>query len=182
MKTKVLMLAASVLVLAVPLLGGNVLVSPVQAARPAQTVHTCQNIQLQARAQSSQGAAGTIAIVYRLHNMRGQPCTLMGYPGIQLLDRNFASLPTTVHRGGGMTGSVPAQAVTVRRYGNAYFALFYSDVPTANQPPCARAHYVMIIAPNDNLPVVTYAFTAGGSIMECSGNVYVTPVTGLPKY
>jgi hypothetical protein len=154
---------------------------PVEAAHPAQTVRTCQNIQLHVQPQTSQGAAGTIAIIYRLHNLFGGACTLDGYPGIQLLDRNFLSLPTRTHRGG-RGPVVPQRTVRLPGHGNAYFALFYSDVPTAGQPPCATARYVMVIAPNTFLPVVTYATTRGGSIHECSGNVWVTPVTARPTY
>src|SRR5690242_970953 len=68
-------------------------------AHAAQAAHPCQNIELLVSAHSSEGAAGTIAVIYRLHNLRSQPCTLAGYPGIQFLDRQFASLPTTVYRG-----------------------------------------------------------------------------------
>ncbi len=124
-----------------------------------QSARTCQNLQLLIRAQSSSGAAGTIGIIYRIHNMSNQPCTLTGYPGVQFLDRNFQSLPTAVHRGGGMVGSIPVRSIAIGAFGNAYFALFYSDVPAVNQPPCATAGYLMIFAPNDFLPVVTYAFT-----------------------
>lgn len=157
-------------------------VSPVEAARSAQAPATCQNVQLAIRAQSSNAAAGTVAIIYRIHNMWPRSCTLSGYPGIQLLDRNFMSLPTTTHRGGGFVGNIPRRTVLVSPYGTVYFALFYSDVPVANKPPCARAYYVMIIPPNDFLPVVTYAFTGGGSITECSGTVHVSPVTSRPTF
>jgi hypothetical protein len=153
----------------------------VHAAPAAQAPHTCQNIQLLVSAHSSQGAAGTIAVIYRLHNLRSQACTLAGYPGVQFLDRNFASLPTTVYRGGGKVGIVPARTVTLGRYGNAYFALFYGDVPTANARPCADAPFLMIFAPNTYLPVVTYA-GRGGAIHECAGIVHVSPVTSQPTY
>lgn len=151
---------------------------PVHAA---QAPHPCQNIQLVVSAQSSQGAAGTIAVIYRIHNLRSRACTLTGYPGVQFLDRQFASLPTTVYRGGGKVGTVPVRTVTLGPSGNAYFALFYGDVPTANAPPCADAPYLMIFAPNTYLPVVTYA-AAGGALHECAGIVHVSPVTAQPTY
>lgn len=182
MRLKALLLATCIITPVLLPLAREVGVNPVEAARSVQPLRTCQNVQLLVRAQSSNGAAGTIGIIYRIHNMWGQACTLSGYPGIQLLDRNFQSLPTTVHRGGGFVGNVPPKPVRVGPHGNAYFALFYSDVPTSNQPPCATARYLMIIAPNDFLPVVTYAFTNGGSIHECTGNLHVTPVTARPTY
>ena len=150
-------------------------------AHAAQAPHTCQNIQLLVSGYSSEGAAGTIAVIYRIHNLRSQACTLPCYPGIQFLDRQFASLPTTVYRGGGKVGNVPVRTVTLGPSRNAYFALFYSDVPTANAPPCADAPYLMIFAPNTYLPVVTYA-ASGRAIHECAGIVHVSPVTAQPTY
>jgi hypothetical protein len=153
------------------------------AKRAVQTVHKCQNIQLMIQAQSSQGAAGHIAVIYRMHNLFSQACTLRGYPGVQLLNRDFVTLPTTVHHGaGGLVGAIPMRLITVPGHGNAYFALGYSDVPVNNQPCEVPARYVMIIPPSDYLPVVTYAFTHGGSISACTGNINVSPVTATPRY
>lgn len=160
-------------------------IHPFAAARAQgsrRAAGTCRNIQLLIRAQSSNGAAGTIGIIYRIHNMWNRSCVLAGYPGVQLLDRKFQSIPTRVHRGGGFAGPVPVRTTPIGGFGNAYFALFYSDVPAVNERPCATAGYVMIFAPNNFLPVVTYAFTKGGSITECTGNVYVSPVTAQPRY
>jgi hypothetical protein len=131
---------------------------------------------------ASQGAAGHIAVIYRIHNLWGQACTLYGYPGVQLLDGHFLSLPTTVHRGpGGIVGAIPPRLIRIGAYGNAYFTLGYSDVPVNNQP-CETAYYLMIWAPNDVLPVVTYAFTHAGRITACGGNLNVSPVTARPRY
>lgn len=152
-----------------------------EAAGPAQTAPTCQNIHLDIRAQASQGAAGHIAVIYRIHNMSGRACTLYGYPGVQLLDRHFLSLPTTVRRGGRYVGTIPKRLIRVGAHGNAYFTLVYSDVPMNNRP-CVTASYLMIFAPNDSLPVVTYAFTGGGGITACSGVIDVSPVTAQPRY
>src|SRR5947209_270443 len=105
-------------------------VTPAGAARPIQSPHTCRNVQLRVRSQTSQGAAGHIAIIYRIHNTRGSGCSLVGYPGVQLLDRHFLSLPTTDVRGpGNLVGAIPKQVVQIPAYGNAYFAMGYSDVP-----------------------------------------------------
>jgi hypothetical protein len=174
-----LLLASIAAALALPIAGQPQLV-PVPA-HAAQAPQTCRNIQLLVSAHSSQGAAGTIGVIYRIHNLHSRPCTLAGYPGVQFLDRQFASLPTTVYRGGGMVGNVPVRTVTLGPSGNAYFALFYGDVPTVNAPPCAAAPYLMIFAPNNYLPVVTYA-AAGGAIHECAGIVHVSPVTAQPTY
>lgn len=175
-----LLIASLTVALALPTVA-QLRLLPVQAAPATQSPHPCQNIQLVVSARSSQGAAGTIGVIYRIYNLRNQPCALFGYPGVQFLDRNFASLPTTVYRGGGKVGSVPVRPVTLGPAGSAFFALFYGDVPTANAPPCADAPYLMIFAPNNSLPVVTYA-GRGGAIHECAGIVHVSPVTSQPTY
>lgn len=174
-------IAALLILAALLTVAGGARLSRADAAHLSQTAHNCQNIQLSIQAQSSRGAAGHIAIVYRLHNLLGQAFTLAGYPGARLLDRNFASLPTAVHRGGSSVGTIPKRLVHVGAYGNAYFTLTYSDVPANNQP-CKTAHYLMIIPPNDFLPIVTYAFTRGGTITPCGGNLNVSPVTAQPRY
>lgn len=162
--------------------GGIARVAPARAAPPLQDPHTCYNIQLNIRSGQSQGAAGHIAIIYRLHNMWGQPCTLFGYPGVLLLDRNFFTLPTHLHRGpGGIVGRIPPQLVRLGPHGNAYFTLGYSDVPVNNQP-CKTAYYLMITPPNDYLPVVTYSTTPRYGIIACSGNINVSPVTPRPRF
>jgi hypothetical protein len=148
----------------------------------AQAPRTCHNVQLAIRPQSSQGAAGHIALIYRIHNLSNRSCTLFGYPGVQLLDRNFISVPTTVHRGpGGLVGAFVPRTVTLGAGGNAYFALGYSDVPVNNHP-CSSARYLMIFAPNDFLPVVTYASAPRGGLITCTGNVDVSPVTAHPRF
>ena len=179
MKLRILVVWAIVMVF-LPA-GPALRISPAAAAQPAQPPGTCQNIQLLIRPQSSEGAAGTITLIYRIHNLSGQACTLHGYPGVQLLDRRFMSLPTTVHRGGGFLGRIPVRLIRLGAYGNAYFTLSYSDVPINNQP-CPAAYYLMIFAPNDFLPVVTYVVPRGGSITACSGNINVSPVTARPRF
>jgi len=152
------------------------------AASP-RAAGTCQNYQLLIRPHSSQGAAGSIAVIFQIHNLSSHTCSLTGYPGIQLLTRQFTSLPTTVHRGrGDLVGAIPVRTVTLAPNGNAYFAMGYSDVIVNNQP-CPRDYYVMIFAPNDYLPVVTYPFPGPGhTITACSGTLYVSPVTPNPRY
>lgn len=149
------------------------------AAQSAAT-GTCRNTQLLIRAYNSQGAAGTIAIIYRIHNHSRQACTLYGYPGVQLLSRSFTTLPTRVTRGGNFLAGIPRQLVSLTGGGNAYFTLTYSDVPVDNGP-CYKASNLMIFAPGDFLPVVTYAYPHG-SILACNGALNVSPVTGRPRY
>jgi hypothetical protein len=148
-------------------------------ARQAEISHRCYNIQLLVRAVRSQGATGHIGIIYRIHNTWGDTCTLQGYPGAELLDRQFHSLPTRVHRGNGfiISGNPPQPQVTLDSGHDAYFGLEYEDVPTGNEP-CPRAPYLMVTPPNNNLPVVTYSYggRSQGVITPCGGDITVSPV------
>lgn len=179
MKKVVLVVVLAVFAISLPAVNGPNL-RTADAARQVQANGTCQNIQLLVRPYRSQGAAGTIAIIYRIHNLSGRACTLYGYPGVQLLSRGFTTLPTTVTRGGGFLGGIPKQQVTLAPGGNAYFTLDYSDVPV-NNGPCYTAVNLMIFAPGDFLPVVTFAYPHA-SITPCNGALNVSPVTPQPRY
>jgi hypothetical protein len=179
-------LIGTALMLSVALAAGlpaarNLGARPAVAAPVAQAVHNCPNFQLLPGIQGSQGAAGTIVMIYRLHNLFSGACTLYGYPGILLLDKNFGSEHTVVHRGLPVGHAIPKQLVTVAGHGNAYFTLLYNQVPVGSQP-CETARYLMITPPNDFLPIVTHAAPGGGLIHPCTGNVYVSPVTAQPTY
>lgn len=174
-------LAGSMLVAILLPIGTGPGVNAAGAARSVRAAPTCRNTQLVVRAYTSQGAAGHIAIVYRIHNQRGLACSLVGYPGVQLLNRRFHSLPTTVVRGpGNLVGAIPVRVIRLPAHGNAYFAMGYSDVP-AGRPCQAPAYYLMVWAPNDYLPVVTAA-VPHGSITSCTGVINVSPVTAHPRY
>jgi hypothetical protein len=179
---KTFIFAACVILAAVLPAGPALHTSRAEAAHAAPAAQTCPNFQLLLTAQASQGAAGHVAIIYRIHNLSGRTCTLYGYPGIQLLDRRFQTLRTTVHRGGSLVRSIPLRLVRLGAHGNAYFTLVYSDVPVNNRPCQAAAAYVMIWAPNAFLPVVTYAAPHGGTINSCTGDLTVSPVTAVPRY
>ncbi len=137
----------------------------------------CLNIQLTITPERSSGAAGHIAILYRIHNMRATACSLTGYPGVRLLDRSFRDLPTHLGRGGlVLDGHRTPSTVSVAGHGDAWFALEYQDVPAADGS-CRLATYLMIFPPNDYLPVVAYAGQGGVSVRACAGQLEVSPVT-----
>ncbi len=144
-------------------------------ATPSQP--RCSNIQLNITPGRSNGAAGHIAILYRVHNMRASACTLTGYPGVRLLDRSFRDLPTHLHRGGlVLDGRRTPSTVSVAGHGDAWFALEYRNVPAADGS-CTMATYLMIFPPNDYLPVVAYAGQRGVSVRACAGELEVSSVT-----
>ncbi len=137
----------------------------------------CLNIQLNITPGRSNGAAGHIAILYRIHNMRAPACTLTGYPGVRLLDRSFRDLPTHLHRGGlVLDGRRTPSTVSMAGHGDAWFALEYRDISAADGS-CTMATYLMIFPPNDYLPVVAYAGQRRVSVRACAGELEVSPVT-----
>src|SRR6516164_3702755 len=95
-------------------------VSPALAASRTEAAHNCQNIQLTVSTQGSQGAAGTIVVIYRFHNLSAQACTLYGYSGVQLMDGHFLTIHTIVHRGLPVGRPIPIGLVRLGAHGNAY--------------------------------------------------------------
>ena len=154
---------------------GGAIVSGVQAA-PAAAVGACQNFQLHITPLKDDAGMGHVGEMYRIHNVSSTPCTLAGYPGAVLLDRNFASLPTHVTRGlGYLVGKRPIVNVTLQGGHDGYFVAEWDHDPTPGQQ-CPTAPYIMITAPNDRLPVVTYGSGVGGGVDACGGKLTVTPV------
>ena len=151
-------------------------------AAPAQATSRCSNIQLAVTPLSGQGAAGTIYEAFRIHELWGSACSLYGYPGLELLDRQFHSLPTHVQRGGltSPPGTGPAKLVILDRQHDAFFSLAYSDVPIGNGP-CPKAPYLMVTPPNDFLPDVTYS-AKHGAMAPCSGRVRVSAVSSKRSF
>ena len=116
--------------------------------------------------------------MYRVHNILPGACSLHGYPGAMLLDRDFNSLPTHVATGlGYLAGKHAPVTVTLHGSHDAYFVLEWEQNPSPGQT-CPAAKYIMVIAPNDFLPVVTYA--GGAGIMACGGNLTASPVVPNP--
>src|SRR5579875_2798851 len=67
----------------------------------ASSAPRCMNVQLTlAGAGPLSAGAGHIGQWYKLHNISNRACTLTGFPGVELLDKNFASYPSPVNRSG----------------------------------------------------------------------------------
>jgi hypothetical protein len=123
------------------------------------------------------GAAGTIELDVVMTNQAAGPCTLIGYPGMQLLGPNNAPLPTNVLRGGGPRFPNPAAnatptLVTVASGASAQFSLSYSDVPVGTETHCPTSQTTEVTPPNDTAyAVVPLQITACGG-----GTIHVSPV------
>jgi Protein of unknown function (DUF4232) len=138
----------------------------------------CANYQLIMKPIAGNGAMGHISEMFRIHDFLPGSCTLFGYPGAVLLDRSFFSLPTHVTRGPYPEGGPAPVLVTLSWRHDAYFVLSWGHFPTPGEK-CPIASYLMITAPNDRLPVVSYAGNGDGQggINACGGNVTVSPVS-----
>jgi hypothetical protein len=123
----------------------------------------------------SNGAAGTIEDTVTLTNTSGAPCSLSGYPGMQLYDSSGTAIPTMVVRGGvhfaPAAANAPAAKVTLAPNQAAQFVLHYSDVPSGNETSCPNSATARITPPND----MTSASVAL-AIAPCGGVVHVSPV------
>lgn len=149
------------------------------AASQARAAIGCASSQLAIRPALGSGSAGHYGEMYRIHNRSNTRCTLVGFPGAALLDARFNTLPTRVIRSTTLLGFHPVRLVNLRPGGNAYFVFYWADIPTGNEA-CRAARYLMIIAPNDRLPIVTYAVNGGRPITPCGGRLTTTPVEPTP--
>lgn len=164
-------------VMAVVLAGLLALGASRAGARASGPVNRCSNTQIAVSpAGALGGAAGHIGLWYRIHQTWGSSCSLQGFPGVELLDRNFHSLPIAVTRDHGyiISDLGPARRVVLSPHQDAYFAIEYSDVPTQGIP-CRNASYLLVIGPDDRLPVASF-MTRSGTLLLCGGRADVSPV------
>jgi hypothetical protein len=123
---------------------------------------------------------GNVAALFRLRNVSSDGCVLSGYPGIQLMARTGAELPTTVRNavtGAYMFPAVRPQRVALGPGDTGSFELAYSDNPFGggeNLPydvACPSTHWVRII-----LPGTRQFGSAEVSIAPCEGLVIPSPI------
>ena len=101
------------------------------------------------------------------------PCTLEGYPGLQMRDASGSALPTNVVRKGTypFTSTNPT-LVTLAPGGSARFNVGYSDVPVANESSCPASASMDVTAPN-----AYHSVSLAATIAPCDhGTVVVSPV------
>lgn len=148
-------------------------------AAPAQARgwQRCQSAQLAATVTDLGVAAGNTGIEVVLRNTSTKPCSLEGYPGLQLLDAQGAGLPTTVdHAPDQLFGMVLPHLVGLAPGQAASFDVGYGDNPTGNPPPpyqqaCPTATQLSIFPPGD-----TTALSARTAIAPCEGWLTTSPV------
>jgi len=122
--------------------GGSTTTTAVGPARCATTALTGSVV-------GSSGAAGTIETTVALKSTGTAPCTLGGYPGMQMLAASGATLPTTVVRRGSYSFTAMAPTtVTLAPGQSAYFNIGYSDVPVGSETSCPTSTSVQVTPPN----------------------------------
>lgn len=168
------LLAILPVVLPIAVLGSRSLIA---SANPSSfTPPTCENIQLTYSKVGSSAGVGHVGVQYQVHNQWRSACSLYGYPGAVLLDRQFHSLPTAVQRGVGyLSGRRFQHLVTLQGSRDGYLVVEWVHIPAPGQS-CPLAPYLMITAPGDRLPNVIYGGAEGGAIDACGGIIHVTPV------
>jgi Protein of unknown function (DUF4232) len=148
----------------------------------AASSSTCKSTQLVASVGQGNGGAGTIYQTINFTNTGTTPCTLMGYPGMQLYSSGGATIPTTVVRGlGANPGTTPAAGaapalVTLAPKVAAQFTLRYEDVPVGNETSCPMSATAAVTPPN-----LFSSLTVALAIAPCNnGTVNVSPVYAAP--
>ncbi len=133
----------------------------------------CATTALSGSVVGSSGAAGTIETTVALKSTASSPCTLGGYPGMQMLSASGSPLPTTVVRKGSYSfTAMAATTVTVGPGQAAYFNIGYSDVPVGSETTCPTSASVQVTPPNatDHLVMTAALAPCGG------GTLVVSPV------
>ncbi len=133
----------------------------------------CATTALTGSVAGSSGAAGTIETTVALKSTGTVPCTLGGYPGLQMLSASGSTLPTQVVRKGSYSFTAMAPTtVTLAPGQSAYFNIGYSDVPVGAETSCPTSSSLEVTPPNafDHLVMAAALGPCGG------GTLVVSPV------
>ena len=145
----------------------------VAAQHTAATVR-CRTNQLTIAADYGEGGVGHLGLIFLVHNLSGQACTLYGYPGAQLLNGSQHSLPTHLKWGEGyLVGALPKRTVVLPPGIDAYFSLEWVHIPSPGQS-CPVAPFLRITPPNTTVSLIVWS--GPGGIMACGGNLTASPV------
>jgi len=144
----------------------------------AAGVPMCLTKDLAITNEDSQGAAGTISVVFKLTNTSGRSCELNGYPGIAAQFQDGKEAPTTAERGGTKVPSAwPGPSRVVIDNGKSgYFFMAYSDVPTGDGA-CAQFPRTAVTPPN-NKDSASVAFGINPCTVNGTYIVNVSAVSG----
>lgn len=153
--------------------GAPVLESKVNDVTP------CPGPALTLALESSDAGAGNRGHTLALTNSGAAPCTLAGYPEIQLLNAEGDRLPGVRSEqtlGSHFREGQTPPPVDLLPEGRAYFDILSTAVPAAGQETCPQATRVRVTPPRD-----TAALELDLRIQPCGGRVRVTPLRGVAE-
>lgn len=121
--------------------------TPATSAAPAAS--TCAAADLAASIVPSSGAAGHESEFITLTNRSSQPCTMIGYPGVELLDTNGAPVVNAARGCVYIPCSTTAVPVSVAPGASAYFELVWQgNPPEPAQTTCPHGTMALVTPPN----------------------------------
>ena len=160
-------------------------VAPAGAAAPsgpataASGAPPCKGPQLKLSNEGGDAGAGNRVANIGLQNIGAQPCTVTGYPGVTVQDRQGRALAGV--RAEQSTGSYFTQGeapvpVTLQPREKAAFELAWNVMPHEGEgeTACPSVARIRVTAPGDTSPV-----TLDMPLTPCGGRVRVSPVRPL---
>jgi hypothetical protein len=142
-------------------------------------VSACRTAQLNIRLGHTGAAMGSVGSSAVFTDSSSSPCTLRGYPSLQMLDASGAHIPTRVTRTATTVPRLPARLVSLRPGGHATFYIGFADATGFAAATCPTSSRVEITPPGDLSPItVTWQLQPyGGSTeyLQC-GRIAVSPV------
>jgi hypothetical protein len=145
------------------------------------TPPTCQPFQLGLvydPAHSGGGAAGSFGLTYRFTNLASISCTMIGYPGLQMLDVHGHALPTHVTHS---TTLGSPTTVTIPPGGQAWFAIQFPTRTGFGTISCPTSSALAVVPPNTTTAFVLLG--PGGQLQPFGGttqNVHCGEITTSP--
>ncbi|WP_343053105.1 DUF4232 domain-containing protein [Brevundimonas lenta] len=159
---------------------GPVPTGPVPVPQPASggvlpASAPCRGPQLRLSAEGGDAGAGNRVSTIGVQNIGAQPCSLTGYPGVVLQDRqgrNLTAIRSEQSLGSYFRQNQAPTPVNLAPQAKAFFDIAWNVVPNEGQgeTTCPSAVRIRVTAPGDTSPVsLDQTFT------PCGGRVNVSP-------
>lgn len=167
-----------------PSSGPVVAPGPVQTPTPAPggvlpAAAPCRGPQLKLSAEGGDAGAGNRVSNIGIQNISGAACSLTGYPGVALQDRqgrNLTAIRSEQSLGSYFTQSRPPTPVLLAPQAKAAFELAWNVVPNEaqGQTTCPNVARIRVTAPGD-----TSAVSMDMAFSPCGSRVRVSPIRSL---
>ncbi|MDQ8028267.1 MAG: DUF4232 domain-containing protein [Brevundimonas sp.] len=163
---------------------GPVAPGPVPTPEPAPggvlpAAAPCRGPQLKLSTEGGDAGAGNRVTNIGIQNIGATPCSLTGYPGVVLQDRqgrNLTAIRSEQSPGSYFTAGQAPAPVTLAPQAKAAFELAWSVVPNEaqGQTSCPNVTRIRVTAPGD-----TSAASLDMTFAPCGGRVRVSPIRSL---